>query len=36
MPYTTEQLEILFNNIRFDWEDAYSPILAEGFIIFLN
>jgi hypothetical protein len=26
----------LFDAIRFDWEEAYSSLLAENFVIHLN
>lgn len=29
-------LEIIFEAIRFDWEDAYSSLLSENFVIHLN
>lgn len=31
-----ENLEILFDAIRFDWEEAYSTELQENFVIHLN
>jgi hypothetical protein len=36
MPYTPEQLENLFNAIRMDWQEAYSTLLEENFIVNLN
>lgn len=29
-------LEDLFNAVRFDWEEAYSTSLSENFVIHLN
>lgn len=34
--YTPHSIDALFEALRFDWEDAYSPILQENFIIHLN
>jgi len=34
--YNPSSIEDLFNAIRFDWEEAYSTLMAENFVIHLN